>query len=167
MSESAGDGYVEYLMSLDQHPAPWWFRLAQRWFPGRCREIPEANNPGRTVLRQVALLPRGRHAIYLQQFASAEDPQWMHSHQFHWMLAVGLWGAYTERRLAGPSKRRQAPYCYVLDASTIHHVQRVTPGHTSLFFALWRDDKNKYYYPTPAVDRREGAAHIKVKVGLV
>jgi hypothetical protein len=129
-----------------QHPKTWWFKLAERWFPDRCREVPEAVNPNRIVMRQFALF--GRH-LYLQQFCSDEDPRFLHCHQWHRTVALGLWGAYTEHRMAGPEKRRRAPYCYTMGPDVIHHVQKVTPGHTSLFLGLWRNDDLKHYYGAP------------------
>lgn len=144
------------------HPKPWWFKLAERVMPARCREIPEAQNPERIVLRQVALIKR---YMYLQQFASHEDPAWMHSHQWHLTIALGLWGHYSERRLAGPERVRSAPYLYTMDASVIHHVQEVSPGHTSVFIGLWRDDDLKHYYPVRShPPRRLWSDHIKVMV---
>ncbi len=150
------------------HPAPWWYRLAERFFPERCREIPEAQNPDRIVLRQVALVKR---YVYLQQFASAEDPRYMHSHQWHRTIALGLWGSYREARIAGPDKVRRAPYAYTMDSSVVHHVQDVLPGHTSIFVGLWRDDDLKHYYGVPKdvegdpdTFRRLWSDHIKVMV---
>lgn len=134
---------------MTQHPAPWWYRLAARLFPDRCREIPEAVNPNRIVLRQVAIIKR---YVYLQQFSSSEDPRYMHSHQWHRTIAIGLWGGYTERRIAGPDRKRRAPYAYTMDASIVHHVQDPGPGHTSLFVGLWRDDDLKFYYGAPEGD---------------
>lgn len=128
------------------HPAPWWFLLAMRFFPERCREIPEAVNPDRIVLRQVALW--FRH-VYLQQFASSEDPRYMHSHQWLHTIAIGLWGKYEEHRIAGPMCVRRAPYFYTMDASVVHHVQNPSPGHTSIFIGLFRDDDLKHYYGAP------------------
>lgn len=89
-----------------EHPAPWWYRLAARYFPDRCREIPEARNPERVVLRQVALVKR---YVYLQQFASPEDPRFMHSHQWHRTFAFGLWGSYREARRPRRGRHDQAP----------------------------------------------------------
>ena len=135
---------------MTQHPAPWWYRLAVRLVPSRCREIPEARSPDRIVLRQVAI---AKHHWYLQQFASAEDPRYMHSHPFRGMIAIGLWGRYTEHRIAGASIERRAPYLYTMDGSHVHHVQEVSPGHTSLFLGFGRaaDDSpgDKRYYGVP------------------
>ena len=130
---------------ITEHPRPWWFKLALRWFPTRCREIPEAVNPGRTVLRQVALWLRN---CYLQQFSGSEDHRWMHSHQWRWTLTIGLWGSYVERRLGELPVVRNAPYLYWMDHRVVHHVQYPTPGHTSLFIGFWRNDDLKHYYPT-------------------
>jgi hypothetical protein len=134
-----------------QHPAPWWYRLATRVMPGRCREIPEAANPDRIVLRQVAIV---KHHAYLQQFASDEDARYMHSHPFRFMLAIGLWGRYRECRIAGADRTRRAPYLYTMDGGHVHHVQDVSPGHTSIFVGLGRaeDDApgDKRYYGAPA-----------------
>lgn len=130
-----------------EHPAPWWYRLAERLCPDRCREIPEAVNPERIVLRQVALVKR---YVYLQQFASGEDPRWMHSHQWYRTIAIGLWGGYTERRLARPPRKRQAPYLYTMNDSVVHHVLAPQPGHTAIFIGLWRNDDLKHYFPAHA-----------------
>lgn len=158
-----------------EHPRPWWFRLALRLCPGRCREIPEAANPDRIVLRQVALI--GRH-VYLQQFASGEDPRFMHSHPYRFMIAVGLWGSYIERRIAGRTRTRRAPYLYTMDGGHVHHVQAPTAGHTSIFVGIGREadgsegDKHYYGVPRDAVGvgypptslRLNWADHIQVKV---
>ena len=144
---------------MKHHPAPWWYRLAERWFPDRCREIPEAQNPDRIVLRQVALVLRH---VYLQQFASSEDPRWMHSHQWRWTIAIGLWGFYSEFRMAGEMRIRIAPYFYVMDETVVHQVQKPSPGHTSIFIGLWRDDNLKQYFPADTAVSWED--HIKVKV---
>ena len=125
-----------------EYPAPWWFRLAQRFFPGRCREIPEAIHPERIVLRQFAIVKR---YCYLQQFASSEDPCYMHSHQWRRTFALGLWGSYTEQRL-NVKRRKVAPYAYTMGRDVIHHVQDPSPGHTSLFVGLFRDDDLKFYF---------------------
>ena len=139
-----------------QHPAPWWYRLLARLWPSRCREIPEANNPTwpdgspRIVLRQFALVKR---YVYLQQFACPEDSRFMHSHPYAFMLAIGLWGSYTERRIAGATKKRRAPYLYIMDGGHVHHVQAPGAGHTSIFLGLFRaadgSQGDKHYYGTP------------------
>lgn len=142
---------------MNQHPPCWWYRIAERLFPDRCREIPEAVNPDRIVLRQVALWKR---YVYLQQFASDEDMNFAHSHQWRRTIAIGLWGSYTEERLAGPFNHRSAPYLYTMDASVIHRVQAVTPGHTSIFVGLWRDDDLKNYYDLRTIRRALWSNHI-------
>lgn len=125
-----------------EHPAPWWFRALARAFPERCREIPEAVNPNRVVLRQFAIWKRH---VYLQQFASSEDPRWFHSHQWKRTIAIGLWGSYTEER-HNVSRRVSAPYFYTMGPDVIHHVQNPSRGHTSIFVGLWRDDDLKRYF---------------------
>ena len=146
-----------------EHPAPWWFCLALRFFPERCREIPEAQNPDRIVLRQVALI--GRY-LYLQQFASGEDPRWGHSHQWKYCIALGLWGSYLERRITGCSKVRRAPYFYTIGKDTIHQVRHPSPGHTSLFLGVFRNDDLKYYYDFHEIARssRLWSEHVKKMV---
>lgn len=141
--------------AASQHPAPWWYRLLSHLFPNRCREIPEANNPDRLVLRQYAVKSRD---WYLQQFASGEDPRYMHSHPYKLMIAIGLWGSYTEHRIAGAPRRRRAPYFYVMDGGHVHHVQNPSPGHTSLFLGFGRQEDDspgdKKYFGAPRhVDR--------------
>lgn len=148
---------------MNEHPKPWWYKLAERLVPDRCREIPEAQNPNRIVLRQVALVKR---YAYLQQFASGEDTRFMHSHQWRRMIAIGLWGGYLECRLKGWGKRRSAPYFYTFDDSLVHHVQEPTPGHTSIFIGLWRDDNMKFYYDFHSTQDRKvlWSDHIKKMV---
>ncbi len=125
------------------HPKPWWFRLAERLFPSRCREIPEARNPGRILLRQVAIIPR---TVYLQQFASGEDPRFMHRHEFQRSIVVGLSGGYMERRLTGPVRKVRAPYAYTMGPDVIHQVTEPTPGHTSLLIGLGRIQERHYFH---------------------
>lgn len=160
---------------MTQHPRPWWYRLALRLCPSRCREIPEAVNPDRVVLRQVAIWLRH---VYIQQFASSEDPRYMHSHQWHRTIALGLWGSYAEERIAGPVKMRHSPYCYTMGADVVHHALHPSEGHTSIFIGLWRDDSLKHYYGAPitlkpdgigplldpTTERREWQDHIQVMV---
>lgn len=162
-----------------QARAPWWYRLLARLWPSRCREIPEADNPTwcehkdpaqeivrdallpagscrqcgappRIVLRQFALIKR---FAYLQNFGCAEDPRYMHSHPFRFMIAIGLWGSYTERRVAGASFKRSAPYVYTLDSGHVHHVQNVSAGHTSIFIGFGRaedgSEGDKRYFGSP------------------
>jgi hypothetical protein len=133
--------------------------LAERWFPDRCREIPEAVNPDRIVLRQVALW--SRH-VYLQQFSSSEDSGWLHSHQFYWCIAIGLWGSYWEFRQAGKVRVHRAPYFYMMDERVVHQVLFPSKGHTSIFIGLWRDDDLKVYLPADQDVPWE--EHIQVKV---
>lgn len=143
---------------MTEHPAPWWYRVAERYFPERCREIPEARNPERIVLRQFAVIKR---YLYLQQFASSEDCRYMHSHQWHRTFALGLWGSYTEQR-HNLRRRVKAPYFYTMGKDVIHHVIWPSPGHTSLFLGLWRDDNMKYYFKVG--QGIPWKAHIKVQV---
>lgn len=160
-------------------PAPWWYCLLAWLWPSRCREIPEANNPDRLVLRQFAIVKR---YAYLQQFASAEDPRFMHSHPYRFMLAIGLWGGYLERRIAGAPRRRRAPYLYALDGGHVHHVQEPTRGHTSVFVGIGRaeddteGDKRYFGVPWECDDEtgeipetlyRSWRRHIKVKVARI
>ncbi len=144
---------------MKEHPAPWWYVILSRLFPDRCREIPEAQNPDRFVLRQFAIVKR---YCYLQQFASSEDFRYMHSHQWKYTIALGLWGAYVERRLAGDYKIRRAPYLYAMDDSVIHQVIHPSAGHTSIFAGFFRDDDLKQYFVAGSGTSWED--HIKVKV---
>lgn len=141
-------------------PKLWWYRLAERWLPSRCREIPEAQDPDRILLRQVALWKKH---VYLQQFASGEDLRWMHSHPWRYCIAIGIWGRYEERRLAGPIRFRQAPYFFVLDNRDIHNVTYPSPGHTSIFIGLGEKTDNKHYFDSFPT-KIHWTEHIKVKV---
>lgn len=130
---------------MNPHPRPWWFELALRWWPERCREVPCPTQPDRIMLRQFALW--GRHA-YLQQFACSEELEWFHTHQWRRTFAFVLWGGYIERRLGEVARVRRAPAAYSMGPEVAHHIQHPTPGHTSLFIGLWRDDALKRYLPT-------------------
>lgn len=153
------DGFVGYVAQRAQHPAPWWFRLLNRFFPDRCREIPEATDPSRVVLRQFAIWKR---YIYLQQFAGSENIEWYHSHQWRRTFAIGLWGSYTESRL-NITRRIQAPYFYTMGPDVIHQVTVPSPGHTSIFIGLWRNDDLKQYFRIN-LDGVLWSDHIKVFV---
>jgi hypothetical protein len=131
-----------------QHEKTWWYRLAERWVPERCREVPEARNPERLVLRQVALV---RRYAYLQQFASGEDESYCHSHQWRWLLVFVLWGSYLEYRLVGDRVRlRRAPAAYLMGPDCIHRVNWPSRGHTSLAIGFWRDEAARQYFPVYA-----------------
>lgn len=145
---------------VNEHPAPWWYRLAERFFLERCREIPEAQNPDRIVLRQFAIVKR---YVYLQQFSSSEDENWQHSHQWLYTIAIGLFGAYWEVR-GHTIRRRTAPYFYAMDAAVTHRVLAPTPGHTSIFIGLWRNDHLKHYFPDMPAGIRTWEEHIKKQV---
>lgn len=167
----------------EQRSRPWWYSALARIAPGRCREIPEADNPTwcehKDPIQATAITPSGkppenvgyckvcgaaprivlrqfsiwkRH-WYLQQFGCSEDPRFMHSHPCRFMLVLGLWGRYTERRIAGGPNERIAPYCYTMDAGHVHHVQRPAAGHTALFlmFGVRHDveGEDKLYFGTP------------------
>lgn len=151
-----------WLRGFPQHRPPWWFQLALKVCPGRCREIPEAVSPHRIVLRQVALWKRH---VYLQQFAGAEDAGWFHSHQWRRTFAIGLCGSYYEERvvtrrqppgaeLLTSVERRSAPYFYTMDSEVKHRVAAPSAGHTSLFVGIGRDDSLKFYHP------RDGGAPV-------
>lgn len=145
-------------MSTKQWPAPWWYRLAVRFIPDRCREIPEATDPDTILLRQVAIWKQ--HA-YLQQFASGENPDWMHSHPWRFMIAIGLWGSYIETRMAGPTRMRRAPYLFFLDNRSVHHVTDPARSHTSIFIGLGRKTDNKHYFEYPPKVKVHWMAHIQ------
>lgn len=129
-------------MRAVQQPATWWYRLAERYVPSRCREVPEAKHPDRILIRQVAIIPR---VLYLQQIASDEHWGFMHRHEFRWAVCIGLWGSYCDRRLG----RRTwtdvvAPYLRVMDGDVWHQVRSPSEGHTSLFLGLGRFQERRY-----------------------
>jgi hypothetical protein len=132
-----GPGTVRFLDEPEQAPAPWWYRLASRFLPARCREVPEARKPERTLLRQAALVLR---TVYLQGFASGEDPEWYHGHG-RWLLVVGLWGGYRELRPGQPPCTRRAPYAFLMAPGELHAVDAPTRGHTSLAVFLSRGQR--------------------------
>jgi hypothetical protein len=125
---------------------PWWYKLAERIVPGRCREIPEAREPDQILLRQVALISR---RVYLQQFASAEDHRYYHRHEGP-VLCIGLWGSYVDvelkRRKMGITlilRRICAPYIRYMPADYWHHVER--PRNQCSIFVVLRRQRERYY----------------------
>lgn len=120
--------------------APWWYRLLARYFPSRVREIPEATDPLRILLRQFAIVKR---RIYLQSFASGEQEGFSHAHEGP-TLCLGLWGAYDDRALIGVWRRFRAPYIRLLGRETWHRVANPSPGHTSIFVLLRRERERQY-----------------------
>lgn len=139
-----------------QHEKPWWFRLAERLVPERCREIPEALHPERFVLRQVALV---RRRLYLQQISGSEDLEWAHHHEGP-ALCLGLWGSYWEKRLIGTWRKRKAPYLLYMSRDIFHLVAWPSPGHTSLFLLI-RRERDRHYAP---VDLRHWKDHVLQQV---
>jgi hypothetical protein len=138
------------------HPAPWWYRLASRLAPARCREIPEAQNPGRVLLRQAAIVLR---SVYLQGFASGEDKRWYHAHG-RWLLVLGLWGGYTERRPGCTPRRVRAPYVYAMHPAAYHQVSEPTPGHTSIAI-MWGKGERTYAQPRSWQEHTPAGARVK------
>jgi hypothetical protein len=144
------------------YPKTWWYKLAARCIPSRCREIPEARNPDRILLRQVALI---KGHCYLQQFASHEDPMWMHSHPWtHGTIAIGLWGGLQEHIFGGVRVQRKwrAPYARYMGPNYVHSTDPLGPGHTSIFIGLGRKTDEKYYHRVAG--RVHWTTHIKRKV---
>lgn len=127
-------------------PAPRWYRLAERWFPNRCREVPEATKPDVVLIRQFAII---KEHVYLQQFASSENREWMHSHPWAWgTIAIGLAGSVRDKHLGNDLKtrRKYAPYFNYYGPTTVHQSTGPSPGHTSIFIGLGRKTDEKNYF---------------------
>lgn len=143
---------------VDRHyPKTWWFRLLERKFPDRCREIPEATDTRRILIRQFAIV---KEHVYLQQFASGENEEWMHSHPWRrGTIAIGLWGSVRDKHLGNDMKTRRkfAPYLNYYGPTTIHQSTAPSPGHTSIFIGLGRKTDEKYYFSS---ERKHWAQHI-------
>ena len=136
---------------MTHHPAPNWFKVLAALFPGRCREIPEATDPGRVLLRQFAIVKR---VCYLQQFASGENPNYYHRHEFQRMLVIVLRGSYIERRPGAPDRLVIGPCVYTMDDRIVHQVDEPSASHTSIFLGLRRRGERTYF--------RRGRARIGV-----
>lgn len=144
---------------IGHHPELWWFKLAKRLLPDRCREVPEATDPGRVLLRQLAIV---KEHCYLQQFASGENCDYHHSHP--WSLgtiAIGVSGAVGEERLAGPNRIRRyyAPYFRYMPPEFIHNTFAPSAGHTSIFIGLGRKTDDKHYFSIAS--KKHWRDHIK------
>ena len=130
--------------------------------PSRCREIPEAQDPSRIVIRQFAIV-KGR--AYLQQFAGPEDVRWYHSHPWSkGTVAIGLWGSVAEETMGGPTNKRLwiAPYFRYMGPEFIHRTEPLGPGHTSIFIGLGKKTDDKFYYPKlDATTKRRWQEHVK------
>ena len=110
------------------------------------------------MLRQVALI---RNHVFLQQFASGENPEFMHSHPWTYgTLAIGLWGSLVERRQADPTRHKvwKAPYARYMGPNYVHQSVEPGDGHTSIFIGLGRKTDEKYYFKSD--DRIHWRQHI-------
>jgi hypothetical protein len=140
------------------HPPTRWFKLLSKWLPSRCREVPEATEVNQVLIRQFAII---RGHVYLQQFASSENPDWMHSHPWRYgTLALGLWGSVDDKHLGNDyrTKRKHAPYLNYYGPTTIHQSTNPSSGHTSIFIGLGRkSDDHKFYFKA---DRLHWRGHI-------
>ena len=163
----AGTGAVTFdedtrgLPKLEGHPARWWYRLAERIMPQRCREIPEARAPWRTLLRQVAIV---RRWVYLQGFASGESRRWYHAHGRK-LLVIGLRGSYTEHRPGRPSVRRSAPYAHTMGVHELHRVSAPSEDHCSIAVFFTRGER--YYVSANGRERRRWQEHTIARVARV
>lgn len=132
------------------HPKPLWFKFLERVIPSRCREVPEATDPDRILLRQFAII-KGR--AYLQQFASGENPLHYHSHPWRrGTLAIGLRGSVTDHGLVGYWRHRvvKAPYFRYMGPNTVHNTTDPSPAHMSIFLGLGKKTDDKGYWGEPA-----------------
>lgn len=145
------DGRHGEHLPLRAHPTPWWFRLLSRLAPSRCREIPEATEPERVLLRQFAIVHR---VCYLQQFASGENPRYYHRHEFRRVWCLVLSGGYWESRPGAEDRFVSAPMLYSMTQQVLHRVTRPLPGHTSIFFGWSRNGERVYFreYSDPSLD---------------
>lgn len=147
------------------YPKTWWYSLAEKLVPDRCREVPHARDSGRVLIRQVALVKR---RAYLQQFASSEfdASEGLYYHTHPWRLgtiAIGLYGELEEIRPRGVSgfRRWVAPYVRYMGPNFMHMSAPVKPGHTSLFIGLGLKTDSKFYHRADEVHWSE---YIKTKV---
>jgi hypothetical protein len=139
---------------------PWWYALALRWIPSRCRAIPEATDPDRILLYQVAIWSR---RIYLQSFASGEQVGWSHAHEGP-VLCIGLWGSYTDRALIGTERRIRAPYVRYLGREVWHRVADPSRGHTSIFVVIRRERERQYVSESAVIPWQQ---HVKKEVARI
>lgn len=146
---------------MKHHPAPLWFRFLSWLFPSRCREIPEATDPGRILLRQFAIIPR---VCYLQQFASGENPDFYHRHEFARAHALVLSGSYTESRPGQQPRRVHAPAYYSMDRSVRHRVTDPSARHTSIFFGWKRVGERGYFHRYALSTEIPWQKHVKQQV---
>ena len=147
-----------------QWPKTWWYRLAERWFPSRCREVPEATDSNQVLIRQFAIVKK---YIYLQQFASSENAKWMHSHPWSWgTVAIGLWGSVDDKHLGNDlrTKRKRAPYFNYYGPTLVHQSTNPSSGHTSIFIGLGRKTDDKNYFPAI---RKHWLRHIQKLVARI
>jgi hypothetical protein len=140
------------------HPAPWWYRLAARLLPSRVREIPDARDPSRVLLRQVAIIKR---RVYLQGFASHEDRRFYHSHGAP-LLVIGIWGGYVERRPGDVDTLHEAPYAYTMGADELHAVDAPSPGHTSI--AVYAGEPDRMHVPVDGGPAVHWTEHVRRRV---
>lgn len=129
-----------------EHGPTWWYKILSRVMPGRCREIPHAQDTKRILIRQFAIVKR---YVYLQQFASGEGKDHAHSHSWPWgTIAIGLSGFVQDyRHLTGTYSEFHAPYIRYMSADHIHATVGASRGHTSIFIGLGiKNDFLKNYF---------------------
>lgn len=146
-----------------QHPKTFWYKILEKYFPSRCREVPEATEPNKILIRQFAIW-KGR--IYLQQFASGENPAWLHSHPWKkGTIAIGLWGSVVDCQVPGADQVRlyKAPYIRLMGPNHYHQTLDPSKGHTSIFIGLGEKTDFKYYLPKMEVFnlRKHWTTHIQ------
>lgn len=142
-------------MNIIQH-------LGQIW-PSRYREIPEATDPAKVLLRQFALVKRH---VYLQQFVNGENPNYYHSHPWRWgTIAIGLRGSLTDVSFGGywPKRRFWAPYLRYMGPNHVHRTERPSADHLSIFIGLGTKTDQKGYWVDPGPPKH-WSDHIKKQV---
>ena len=145
------------------HPKPRWFKFLESRFPERCREIPEAIEPDKILLRQFAII---KGHVYLQQFASGENPLYFHSHPWRrGTIAIGLRGSVMDQNLVGFWRHRvvKAPYFRFMGPNTVHNTTDPSPNHMSIFIGLGKKTDAKGYWNEPA-EPAHWEKHIQKKV---
>lgn len=121
------------------------FKLLNKLFPTRCREIPHVD--GGVLLRQVRVFKN----VYLQQFAQPEVVDMFHLHRWSKMRSFILSGHYVEERLYADKTRAKIRHqrftTFTMTRDVVHRVHYWSPRCWTLF--IYSDDNLGWGYIDP------------------
>lgn len=109
------------------------FKILNKLFPDRCREIPGVN--GKTLLQQVRVGKR----FYLHRFLQPEPKDIFHIHRWMKMRSFVLWGNYVEERMYADRTTSKIKHrmwsTFSMDKSVVHRIDEWNNAWTLFYFS--------------------------------